>query len=131
MKHFAAIIFDMDGLLLDTERIGLSAFLETCTHLNLPLLEEVFIRCLGTNESRGRELLEDGLHGEVDHLAFLEMWDRFLKRAMDKPIPLKEGAVELLNHISAIQIPVAVATSTRLEPARNCTRQGSWIDSLR
>jgi len=63
MKHFKAIIFDMDGLLLDTERMALSAFLETCRHFGLPLREELFICCIGTNESRGRELLKAGLRG--------------------------------------------------------------------
>ncbi|MBS0168101.1 MAG: HAD family phosphatase [Nitrospira sp.] len=128
MKQFQAVIFDLDGLLLDTENIALSAFLDTCTHFKLPLLEEVFIRCIGTNQSRGRELLEDGLRGQVDHLAFREMWDRFLERAMDKPIPLKEGAVELLNHISAIPIPLAVATSTHTNGAREKLHMAGILD---
>ncbi len=128
MKHFKAIVFDMDGLLLDTERIALSAFLETCRHFDLPPLEELFIRCIGTNESRGRELLEDGLRGQVDHLAFLDVWDRFLKKTMDNPVPLKEGAAELLDHIASLQKPVAVATSTYTTEAREKLHNAGILD---
>lgn len=128
MKHFKAIIFDMDGLLLDTERMALSAFLETCRHFGLPLQEELFIRCIGTNQSRGLQLLEEGLRGQVNHLAFIETWDRFIERTTNNCILLKEGAAELLDHISSFQTPTAVATSTHTNQAREKLRNAGILD---
>jgi HAD superfamily hydrolase (TIGR01509 family) len=128
MRHFAAIIFDMDGLLLDTERIALSAFLQTCTDLGLPAREDLFIRCIGTNQSRGREVLQEGLQGQVDHLLFEDVWDRhYIARTTDNPIPLKNGAAELLEHVSSLQMPAAVATSTRSSRARDKLRSAGIL----
>ena len=112
MRHFEAVIFDMDGLLLDTETIALSAFLETCEHFGLSPLRHVFERCIGTNGALGREVLREGLAGQVDHLAFVELWNgKYTACTSNCALPLKAGAAELLEHIAALDIPTAVATS--------------------
>jgi HAD superfamily hydrolase (TIGR01509 family) len=118
----------MDGLLLDTERMALSTFLETCRYLGLPQREELFIRCIGANESRGRELLAEGLRGQVDHLAFITIWEHFLNRSAHGPIPLKEGAAELLDQIASLQTPVAVATSTSTNRAHEKLRNAGLLN---
>ena len=129
MNQFDAIIFDMDGLLLDTERIALSTFLETCEHFGLGAQTDLFMRCIGTNESLGEQILKDGLPGKVDHLHFGRVWDNyFLLRDSNGPAPLKEGAVELLNHLSSLKIPTAVATSTRTTRARHKLQEAGLLN---
>ncbi len=116
---FDAVIFDMDGLLLDTERIALSTFVEACNALQVGDQRAVFYRCIGTNSSRGREILREGLAGKTDHDAFATAWsDRYRHATTSQPIPLKGGASHLLARLSARQVPLAVATSTRSEEAR-------------
>lgn len=61
MTQFGAIAFDMDGLLLDTERIALSAFLETCEQFGAGERTDLFMQCVGTNELLGAQVLERGL----------------------------------------------------------------------
>ena len=119
LRQFEAVIFDMDGLLLDTERIALAAFHETCEHFGLGNETELFMRCIGTNTELGEAVLKDGFKGKTDHLAFVQMWDaNYLERTTNTPIPLKDGATELLAHLTALGIPVAVATSTSSARAR-------------
>lgn len=113
MKRFAAVIFDMDGLLLDTERIALAAFTQTCGLFGLGDETALFMRCVGTNQVLGEQVLQQGLAGKADALAFGREWDaRYLEATQHKPIPLKSGAVEFLDHVHSIHLPVAVATST-------------------
>jgi HAD superfamily hydrolase (TIGR01509 family) len=118
MKRFQAVIFDMDGLLLDSETLALAAFAEACGHFGLGDRREVFIRCIGTNADHGRRVLEDGLGELVDHQAFRQVWDECYARAIgDRPVPVKPGALDLLEYLLAADIPIAIATSTRLERA--------------
>jgi len=132
MTRFEAIIFDMDGLLLDTERIALSAFMETCAQMGICAQEELFIRCIGTNQVLGREVLRAGLQGQVDYLAFEQVWDsKYVERISNGPIPLKEGAAELLDRISSLQIPAAVATSTRTARAQEKLGKCGILDRFR
>ena len=129
MRRFEAIIFDMDGLLLDTERIAQSAFLETCRDLGVCGQDELFIRCIGTNQALGREVLRAGLQGQVDFLRFEQLWeDKYVERTSNGPIPVKEGALELLERIWSLQIPVAVATSTRTARAQEKLRKSGILD---
>jgi HAD superfamily hydrolase (TIGR01509 family) len=129
MRRFASVVFDMDGLLLDTERIALSAFLEACTELGLAGQEELFTRCIGTSASRSREVLKTGLDGRADHLLFEKVWDRnYTERISNEPIPVKDGAVEILDHIAALRIPAAVATSTRAARAREKLQSAGILD---
>ena len=42
-----AILFDMDGLLLDTEKVCFDNFVETRRHFSLSDSPDVFLRCVG------------------------------------------------------------------------------------
>ncbi len=116
MNNFEAIIFDMDGLLLDSERIGLVTFQQTCQQFELGDKTELFIQCIGTNSESTKKILSEGLGHEVD---FTEFWSicraRYHAETKTKAIPLKEGVVDLLESITSLQIPIAVATSTHTE----------------
>ena len=62
----AAVVFDMDGLLLDSERLARAAFVDTCDHFDLGDQSALFMRCVGTNQQRGKQVLREGLHGKAD-----------------------------------------------------------------
>jgi HAD superfamily hydrolase (TIGR01509 family) len=108
----------MDGLLLDTESIAFQAFNETCAHFRIGNLKELFLRCVGANQSLGEKILMEGLPKQVDFSAFSSTWYvNYQKRIDGRPLPLKAGARNLLDHLAARKIPVAVATSSRTDRA--------------
>ena len=121
----------MDGLLLDTERIALSAFLETCEHFGIGDHTDVFMKCIGTNTVLGRQVLEEGLNRKVDCTAFERVWDtKYDRSTSDRPIPLKDGALELLEQLSSMKMPLAVATSTRSVRAMQKLRDAGILDKF-
>lgn len=129
MKRFHAVIFDMDGLLLDTERIALLTFLEACEHFGIGAQTEVFNRCIGTNEALGLAILEAGLEGKADHVEFRRVWEgRYVAATTHRPIPLKDGAADLLERLASRSLPLAVATSTNTPRATQKLRDAGILD---
>lgn len=129
LTDFAAVLFDMDGLLLDSERIALDAFLAACRHFNLGDESELFKRCIGANRVLGQQILAEGFQGRIDPLTFEEVWDRRYRAATaTQPIPLKPGAVALVDAIGDVGVPMAVVTSTRTASAESRLRDAGIRD---
>ncbi len=132
MRKFEAVIFDMDGLLLDTERIALSAFHETCKRFGLENQTDLFMQCIGTNSQRAEAVLKDGLKGKPNHTEFLSAWDAtYLQRTCNTVIPLKNGAKELLAHLADMNLPIAVATSTKSNRAMQKLRDAGILPNFK
>jgi len=113
-NHFDAAVFDMDGLLLDSERISLLVFNETLVSFGLDRNDELFKQIVGTNAATCKQILRAGLAGQTDPDHFGKVWfNRYLERTAEEPITIKLGAKDLLTHLQALDMPIAVATSTK------------------
>ena len=130
MNSYNAAIFVMDGLLLDSERIALDAFEQTCAQHQLPALEDVFQKCVGATSNTSRLILKEALGGLTNHERFYDDWSEIYWSLTDRTIiPLKDSARELLDYLTSSSIPTAVATSTKTEKALEAFRkEGFEID---
>ncbi|MGC9493864.1 HAD family hydrolase [Vibrio genomosp. F10] len=115
---FEAAIFDMDGLLLDTERVCMSIFKEACRAQNVPFWEEVYLSIIGRNSAGIEAVIREGYGPDLDYPALHVEWrDRYNAVVKHQAIPVKDGVVELLTWLKANNVPTAVATSTQKEVA--------------
>lgn len=114
MSPNSGVIFDMDGLMVDTERIARIAWQEASRAAGHEMPDAVFSMMIGrTKRDSGdlmRQLLGPGFEFERVHAATGILFEKIIER---DGLPLKPGIRELLTGLSAQNIPLAVATSTR------------------
>ncbi len=117
VMNYQAAIFDMDGLLLDTERVCMRVFQEACEVQKLPFYEDVYLSIIGRNAAGIEAIFRKAYGNELDRL-HQEWRIRYNAVVMHEAIPVKDGVVELLEWLKEQNFPTAVATSTAREVAK-------------
>ena len=108
-----AVIFDMDGLMFDTERLAMEGWMQAGKSFGLDIPYRVVIETAGRNTADTRSILERGLgrkipFDELRELRFSYVWD-----TVDRcGVPVKAGLTRLLDLLDLRRVPRAVATST-------------------
>jgi HAD superfamily hydrolase (TIGR01509 family) len=115
--NFKATIFDMDGLLLDTERVCMQVFKKACEVQNLPFYNDVYLSMIGCNAAGIRKIFYAAYGDDYDRVQ-AEWRVRYDAIVQHEAIPVKKGVIELLTWLKSQNIPIAVATSTEQETAR-------------
>lgn len=114
-----AVVFDMDGTLLDSERVALNTFTETCAEFSLPMRLEVYHQCIGHRGEQTRAVLLANYGASFPLDAFFSAWSqRYVQQAIAQPVPVKQGAKAILQALNELNVPVAVATQTQSKSAR-------------
>ncbi len=104
----------MDGLLLDTERIAISTFIEACREYHFEPDLGVYHQCIGTTYEKAQEILISGHGKDFPSQAVWESWEkRYDNETLSKPVPLKEGSISLLQFLERQGTTKAVVTSSR------------------
>lgn len=108
-----AVIFDMDGLMIDSERVSLACWGQAADEFGLGLDEAVFLRMVGLGDRDSHALLRaQGIEDSVIDAVAARCHDLY-EALTQTGLPLRPGILELLELLKAHAIPRAVATTTR------------------
>jgi HAD superfamily hydrolase (TIGR01509 family) len=107
----AAVIFDMDGLLFDSEILSRDAFLAAASEIGRAATEADFLVMVGRPWTLNSLYLQDFFGEAQDIEAFGTVWRRHYV-ALKAGLALKAGVVEFLDHLDALKIPRAICTSS-------------------
>lgn len=124
---FAAAIFDMDGLLIDSERATLRAWTEAALALGVVLHEPDYLQVVGKAAQDSHAILQRHLGGVAPFEQAMAAVRTALEEGEGRELlfPLKPGAAALLARLQAAGIPCAVASSSRTdEIAQRLARVG-------
>lgn len=114
MKHLTAVVFDMDGLMLDTEVIGKRSWEHSATKIGLSLPLDYYPRVIGRTTASIRPLLLEWFGQDFPVDTFIAESNRFYQESIhSQPPAIKQGLTELLKALAVANIPCGVATSTR------------------
>lgn len=122
------VVFDVDGLMLDTESVWKEAFDKAGNKYGIPGLgDTLFPSLIGKRLEDEQELLDRLLPGDIQE-SLLNDWRQMGLSSLEKKVPVKPGLNEILDFLDAHHIKKAVATTTRRELTEERLRKISVYD---
>lgn len=111
-----AVIFDMDGLMIDSERVTYNEYVKKLEQLgHYDFTEELYRNCLGKNKQGICQVFIDH-YGE--DFPMKEVWDDvhiWIDESLRQHVPKKKGLDELLQYLKSHNYKTIVATSSGRE----------------
>jgi HAD superfamily hydrolase (TIGR01509 family) len=120
MSHEASrgVILDMDGLMLDTERMETDLYVTISREMGWPTAEEFLRTTIGLSEDSAEAVYRAEFGAAYP---YREIWRKvregLAETAEHRGIPHRPGLAAFLDRLTALEIPAAVATSSVREMA--------------
>jgi HAD superfamily hydrolase (TIGR01509 family) len=114
-----AVIFDMDGTLLDTEQLYVDAWIAAGRAVGFEIAADFCHRMIGKPLQDCEAMILERFGADFPLDACIEACGAHVTRASQAGVPLKRGARELVEYLTALDSPLAVATSSRRHTAEH------------
>ena len=105
-----AVVFDMDGLLVDTEAVYRDAMARVIVEMGHDMAHEAFRAMIGLPDNT--EILTNRYGADFPVAAFNDRVEVVAEEMIAAGVPLKGGVHEILDHLDALALPRAIATSS-------------------
>jgi HAD superfamily hydrolase (TIGR01509 family) len=110
-----AVLFDMDGLLVDTEALYRDAMLAEAEAQGRPMPLSLFLQTVGLPEHASDELAQNHFGEHVDLATYNSEVKRRVTDRLMAGVALKQGVIELIDLLDELNMPRAIVTSSSHE----------------
>lgn len=117
--NMKAVIFDMDGVIFDSERLVLEGWLELGKKYGIPDIHKVFPKCIGSNAVASKQIFLDYYGEDFPYDTYKQETSADYHAKYDGGrLPMKRGIKELLQFLKENGYHIGLASSTRYEVVR-------------
>lgn len=125
---FDAVLFDMDGVIFDSEAKVLECWKVIADKYGIEGIETQCYACLGTTREKTKEIMLEHYGADFPYDSYkTEMSELFHSRYGGGRLPKKTGVVELLEFLQAHNKKIALASSTRRVIVEQELRDGGLL----
>ena len=129
MKQFDAVVFDMDGVIFDSERAVMECWLELAQKYGIKNIEGPYIACTGTTAQRTREIMLEAYGEDFPFDTYArEASGMYHERYSGGRLPMKSGVREILEFLKNEKKKIALASSTRRQTVIDQLRDAGILD---
>jgi len=126
----AAVIFDMDGLMLNTEEPFVRLWPEVGKKFGYSITRDTVLRMIGISGENARFVMIQEYGTGFPYDKMREELRILYKKEFENGVPHKKGLVYLLDRLCAAHIPLGVATSTRRATALEMLGKAGVLERL-
>ena len=124
-----AVVFDMDGLMFDTERVCMQAWDYAGERMGIGRAGYMVLKTLGMNSVRTREIWKKEFGGRYNAQELRSYTNEFMTEYYrENALPVKKGLYVLLSYLKKRGCKMAVASSSKCTEIREHLRDAGVTD---
>ena len=127
--YMKAVVFDMDGVLFDTERLCMDSWNYVAKKQGMENMEEVLEQCIGLNHTDTKALVLQHYGQDFPYDTFrVQAAEWFWDSIHKKGLPLKTGVKKILSYLKQAGFQIGLASSSKYESVMDHLKRAEIID---